>query len=192
MCKKIFALLCALVFTMNLGWAVSAGADRPAPEVKEGEKYVSDYLPGASALYVSGEQITLDNAVFYGAGYASDQQITDQIPNQYGLAAVVLAAGEGSEITLNEPTIVSDPESYANGDYTYHCEVEGDFEWFHGKETIRYKGYVLTPNTYIEKTPAPPIDPKKVREEYMAVLKEVQESESTLITLLKEGGYIDG
>lgn len=60
------------------------------------------------------------------------------------------------------------------------------------QETIRDKGYVLTPNTYIEKTPAPPIDPKRVREEYMAVLKEVQESESTLITLLKEGGYIDG
>ena len=115
MSKKLFALLCALVFTMNLGWAVSAGADRPAPEVTEGEKYVSDYLPGASALYVSGEQITLDNAVFYGAGYASDQQITDQIPNQYGLCAVVLAAGEGSEITLNNPTVESDPESYANG-----------------------------------------------------------------------------
>ena len=115
MSRKIFALLCALMFTMNLGWAASAGADRPAPEVTEGEKYVSNYLPGASALYVSGEQITLDNAVFYGAGYASDQQITDQIPNQYGLCAVVLAAGEGSEITLNNPTIESDPESYANG-----------------------------------------------------------------------------
>ena len=58
--------------------------------------------------------------------------------------------------------------------------------------TIREKGYVLTPNTYIEKTPAPPIDPKKVREEYLAVMKEVQESEAALIALLKEGGYIDG
>ena len=33
-----------------------------------------------------------------------------------------------------------------------------------------------TPNTYIEKTPAPPIDPKKVKEEYMAALREVEES----------------
>lgn len=59
-------------------------------------------------------------------------------------------------------------------------------------EMIKEKGYVLTPNTYIEKTPAPPIDPKKVREEYMAVLREVQESEEALMALLKEGGYIDG
>ena len=32
------------------------------------------------------------------------------------------------------------PETYSNGDYTYHCETEGTFEWFHGKETICYKG----------------------------------------------------
>ena len=32
------------------------------------------------------------------------------------------------------------PETYSNGDYTYHSETEGTFEWFHGKETICYKG----------------------------------------------------
>lgn len=32
------------------------------------------------------------------------------------------------------------PETYSNGDYAYHCETEGTFEWFHGKETICYKG----------------------------------------------------
>ena len=32
------------------------------------------------------------------------------------------------------------PEDYANGDYTYHCDVEGTFEWFQGKETICYQG----------------------------------------------------
>jgi len=115
MSRRIAALVCALIFVFTFGWTVSASAERPAPEVTEGVKYVSDYLPGASALYVSGKQLTLDNAVFYGAGYASEKQISDQIPNQYGLCAVVLAAGEGSEITLNNPTIESDPESYANG-----------------------------------------------------------------------------
>ena len=113
--RKIFAMICALVFTLTFGMTLSASAERPAPEVIEGEKYVSDYLPGASALYVSGEQMTLDNTVFYGAGYASEQQITDQIPNQYGLCAVVLGAGQDTAITLNNPTIESDPESYANG-----------------------------------------------------------------------------
>ena len=59
-------------------------------------------------------------------------------------------------------------------------------------EKIREKDYTLSVNTYIEKTPAPPIDPKKVRAEFYAALKEVQESEAALMKLLKEGGYIDG
>ena len=114
--KKVLALLCAAVFLLSFETAAFAEASsRPAPAVVAGETYISDHLPGASALYVSGQQVTLDNAYFYGAGYASDQEITDQIPNQYGLCAVVLAAGQGTEVTLNNPTIVSDPESYANG-----------------------------------------------------------------------------
>ncbi|MBE5924898.1 MAG: hypothetical protein E7271_10635 [Lachnospiraceae bacterium] len=32
------------------------------------------------------------------------------------------------------------PEHYTDGDYTYHCEVDGSFEWFQGRETIYYKG----------------------------------------------------
>ena len=59
-------------------------------------------------------------------------------------------------------------------------------------ETIRAKDYTLSVNTYIEKTPAPPIDPKKIRAEFFAALKEVRESEEALTALLKEGGYIDG
>ena len=59
-------------------------------------------------------------------------------------------------------------------------------------DTIREKGYTLSVNTYIEKSPAPTIDPAKVRHEFMEALKEVQESEAALMKLLKEGGYIDG
>ena len=32
------------------------------------------------------------------------------------------------------------PEKYVNGDYTYSCSVEGDFDWVQGKETISYCG----------------------------------------------------
>ncbi len=59
-------------------------------------------------------------------------------------------------------------------------------------DTIKEKDYTLSVNTYIEKTPAPPIDPKKIRAEFFAALKEVQDSEAALTQLLKEGGYIDG
>lgn len=116
MMKKGVALLCAAVFMLSVtASAFSEAVSLPSPEVIDGKKYVSDHLPGASALYVSGQQVTLDGASFYGAGYATDDEITTQIPNQYGLCAVVLAAGQGTEVTLNNPTIVSDPESYANG-----------------------------------------------------------------------------
>ena len=59
-------------------------------------------------------------------------------------------------------------------------------------DTIKEKDYTLSVNTYIEKTPAPPIDPQKIRAEFFAALKEVQDSETALTQLLKEGGYIDG
>ena len=32
------------------------------------------------------------------------------------------------------------PAEYSNGDYTYQCSIDGDYEWFQGKETISYKG----------------------------------------------------
>ena len=59
-------------------------------------------------------------------------------------------------------------------------------------DTIRAKDYTLSVNTYIEKTPAPPIDPKKIRAEFFAALQEVHDSEEALTQLLKKGGYIDG
>lgn len=31
------------------------------------------------------------------------------------------------------------PERYAQGDYSYTCEVTGDAEWFQGRETIRWQ-----------------------------------------------------
>ena len=35
------------------------------------------------------------------------------------------------------------PELYVNGDYEFRCKVEGDFEWFQGKETISYKNTII-------------------------------------------------
>ena len=35
------------------------------------------------------------------------------------------------------------PRDYAEGDYAYHCETEGSFNWFQGKETISYRGKVI-------------------------------------------------
>ena len=59
-------------------------------------------------------------------------------------------------------------------------------------DTIAEKGYTLSVNTYIEKTPVAAMDPKRVRRDFMAALQEVKESEEALKQLLQEGGYIDG
>lgn len=32
------------------------------------------------------------------------------------------------------------PAEYTDGDYGYQCSIDGDFDWFQGKETISYKG----------------------------------------------------
>ena len=35
------------------------------------------------------------------------------------------------------------PAQYENGDYTYSCSVEGEFDWFQGKESIMYHGKLI-------------------------------------------------
>lgn len=32
------------------------------------------------------------------------------------------------------------PKQYIAGEYTYDCDIDGDFEWFLGKEVISFKG----------------------------------------------------
>jgi len=32
------------------------------------------------------------------------------------------------------------PQEYADGDYVYRCETDGDFDWFQGRETISHQG----------------------------------------------------
>lgn len=90
-------------------------ADRPAPEVIEGERYVGDHLRGGSAIYVSGGEYTFDDIYVYGAGFSSDDDLSAERSSQYGYCSDVLATSPKSVVTLNNPTIESDPESYANG-----------------------------------------------------------------------------
>ena len=52
--------------------------------------------------------------------------------------------------------------------------------------------YTLAVNTYVEKTEAEAIDPKQVRRDFAAALKEVEASEEALMKLLRKGGYVHG
>ena len=50
--------------------------------------------------------------------------------------------------------------------------------------------FTLAVNTYVEKTAAKSISPEETRRNFAAALKEVEESESALIDILKEEGYL--
>ena len=52
-------------------------------------------------------------------------------------------------------------------------------------DTIAQNGYSLSVNSYIEKTPAPPMDPKKVRRDFIEAVQEVQRCEDILKALLR-------
>lgn len=59
-------------------------------------------------------------------------------------------------------------------------------------DRLRENKFTLAVNSYIEKSPAPPIYPKKVRSDFIAALQRVKDCEARMIQLLQEGGYIDG
>ena len=177
MSKKLLALLCVLALVLSLGTAAfadserpagaasseaqaEAPADRPAPEVIEGERYVTDYLPGASAVYVSGVEKTFEDAYFYGVGYSTDQEIKDEVSSQYGHGAVVLAAGQGTDVTLKNPTIVGDPQGRANGVFASAMAkvtvedgtIDTDCTFgAHGLD-VTYMGHIYAYNTVIHTT----------------------------------------
>lgn len=66
-----------------------------------------------------------------------------------------------------------------------------DFAKVVTEEEIAEKGFTLAVNTYIEKTPPKPIDPKEVKKNYLNAYNDVIECENKFRTLLKKGGYIE-
>lgn len=35
------------------------------------------------------------------------------------------------------------PSEYTDGNYTYKCDINGEYDWFQGYETISYKGILI-------------------------------------------------
>ncbi|MDR2167910.1 MAG: DUF5680 domain-containing protein [Clostridiales bacterium] len=44
---------------------------------------------------------------------------------------------------LSEDLPLRGPELYQNGDYEYRCRLEGDFNWFSGREEVYFKGKLV-------------------------------------------------
>ena len=122
--KRICSLLLAAVLLCALGAAgYASGEASGSSSSAAAEKFVSEPLRGASALYVAGGEHSYDGAWFYGAGFSEEDDLSAEYSSKYGFCSTVLASAPGTKLTLNDPTIVSLPDSYANGVFAANSAV---------------------------------------------------------------------
>lgn len=99
---------------------------------KEGKyMYYDTYLGGDK--FVGEEALWISDVPYWSMNYAG-RVIGDNFSGDFLKEALLL---------VPEDKPFRGPEEYTNGDYTFKCSVEGDFEWFQGKETITYKGELI-------------------------------------------------
>lgn len=96
-------------------------------EYHEGEyMYYDTYLGGER--FAGEEALWINDLPYWGMNYIG--RVTgDEFSGDFLKAAL-----------LNVPAEMPfrGPEKYTDGQYTYECCVEGDFEWFQGRETISF------------------------------------------------------
>ena len=135
--------------------------------------------------------IALPGGVFFGAGVSACILVLNNRKPAAHKGKILLI--DASDIytayraqKVMEENDIEEVYSYITGyrDVIDKCKVVS-------LSDVAGKGYVLTPNTYIDKTPPKQISPKEVREKYRKAVATTREREASLIELLKEGGYID-
>ncbi|MGL5068081.1 MAG: DUF5680 domain-containing protein [Sarcina sp.] len=92
---------------------------------EEGDfKYIDTYL--GSKNFIGEEALWMDNKPYWAMNY-SGRVLCDKFSGSF-LKEVL------SKVEVEKP--YRGPMVYVKGDYTYQCMVEGEFEWFNGKEEI--------------------------------------------------------
>jgi len=87
-------------------------------------KYIDTYLGGDK--FAGEEALWKDSAPFWAMNYVGR----------------VIGEGFSGDFLKEALSLVSEekpfrgPAEYTNGDYTYKCNVDGDFHWFNGVEEI--------------------------------------------------------
>ena len=96
---------------------------------REGEyMYYDTYLGGEK--FAGEEALWVADIPYWSMNYAG--RVTGGCFSGYFLKEALLHVPE------DEP--YRGPREYTNGDYSYHCETEGSFDWFQGRESIDYQG----------------------------------------------------
>lgn len=96
---------------------------------REGEYlYYDTYLGGER--FAGEEALWISGVPYWSMNYAG--RVTGEYFSGDFLKEALLRVPE------EEP--YRGPREYTGGEYAYHCETEGSFEWFQGKETIDHRG----------------------------------------------------
>lgn len=135
--------------------------------------------------------ITFVGGLFFGAGVSACVLCLNNDKPADHRGKVLLVDGSTIYTPKRAQNIMSDEDvEQAFKLYQDYTDVVG-YSKVVTLEDLEKHGYTLAVNTYIEKPPAPPIDPTKVRKEYFEALDNVRECEDRLYNLLKEGGYLE-
>jgi transcriptional regulator with XRE-family HTH domain len=101
--------------------------------------------------YSEGEYIYYDS-YFGGERFVGEEVLYEESQPVYSMNYVGRVLGEGFSGDFLKEVLALVPEEYPfrgpmlhrNGDYTYHCFISGDLEWFQGHEEI----YLLEKRIY--------------------------------------------
>ncbi len=97
-------------------------------EYSEGEMlYYDTYLGGSN--FAGEEAVWINGTPYWSMNYAG-RVIGNNFSGDFLKAALL-------NVPFEKP--FRGPELFAEGDYVYKCSVDGDFEWFQGREVILYK-----------------------------------------------------
>ena len=130
--KQIVGFLIKAKRATYAGKGAETAPSRPASHdlaYREGDlMYLDTYLGGEK--FAGEEALWIAGVPFWSMNYAG--RVTGEPFSGDFLKEALLRVPE------DEP--YRGPREYADGEYTYHCETEGGFDWFQGKETIELRG----------------------------------------------------
>ena len=114
------------------GKGAEADASRPRShdlQYTEGAlKYIDTYLGGEK--FAGEEALWKDEVPFWAMNYVG-RVIADGFEGDFLKEAL---------LRVPEESPFRGPAQYENGEYSYVCNVTGDFHWFYGVEEIYFKG----------------------------------------------------
>lgn len=90
-------------------------------------KYIDTYLGGER--FIGEESVFIDNKPTWAMNY-NGIEINEKFSSAFLKHAL---------LTVNEKMPYRGTEKYQDGDYTYICEVSGNFEYFKGKEYMYFQ-----------------------------------------------------